>query len=225
MDNQQASDTQYEPIPFASKYLIDKSGNILSKRLKRHLKTCKASGYDRLWIEGDDGRRAQYLVHRLVAMTYLENPENKEQVNHKDGNKSNNHVDNLEWVSRKENMKHAFETGLNSNVGENNGKARLTENQVLEIYQLCLNGLGNTEIAEIFGINKNMVNLIRGKYSWSYLLKDLPDVVRHNRSPRLTEEQKSLAIELRNSGKTSKEVSEIMGITLFQAEGVTRQPR
>lgn len=70
-----------------------------------------AAGYPVVMVVKDGVQKLVY-VHRLVAEAFIENPENKPQVNHKDGNKSNNRIDNLEWATGKENMAHAVRTGL-----------------------------------------------------------------------------------------------------------------
>lgn len=63
-------------------------------------------GYCRVRLS-KEGKNIKYLIHRLVALAFIPNPENKPQVNHKDGNKSKNHKNNLEWATRSENMQHA----------------------------------------------------------------------------------------------------------------------
>lgn len=81
-----------------------KTGRILSPAID-------ARGYERVCLFKTN-RNKRYKVHRLVALTFIPNPNNKGQVNHKDGNKRNNCVDNLEWVTNQENMDHSRATGL-----------------------------------------------------------------------------------------------------------------
>ncbi|RDU21928.1 NUMOD4 domain-containing protein [Anaerosacchariphilus polymeriproducens] len=56
----------------------------------------------------DNGKQKNMLIHRLVALTFIDNQENKQEVNHKDGNKTNNHINNLEWNTSSENKQHAY---------------------------------------------------------------------------------------------------------------------
>ena len=77
------------------------------------------------------GNGKSYAVHRLVAEAFLPNPEGKKTVNHKDGNKSNNRLDNLEWNTHSENVLHAHDTGLNNCNGESHHNSKFTEEQVL----------------------------------------------------------------------------------------------
>lgn len=99
--------------PF-SRYLIGPNGEVFSKISNRLLKTqIKKSGYVSVCISDDNKQEKHVLVHRLVAKAYVPNPDDKPQVNHKDGNKQNNHYSNLEWVYPSENQKHAYKIGLN----------------------------------------------------------------------------------------------------------------
>ncbi|AIY85357.1 helix-turn-helix domain of resolvase family protein (plasmid) [Clostridium baratii str. Sullivan] len=91
------------------KYLIDEDGRIYSTITNKYLKT----SINRKGYEGIKLNKKSYRIHRLVAITYIENPNNLPQVNHKDGDKSNNNVSNLEWCTNGENQLHAFATGLN----------------------------------------------------------------------------------------------------------------
>lgn len=93
---------------FLKHYLINKDGTVYSKRTKRYIQThLSNSGYLRvtLW-NGNKGKH--FSVHRLVAEAFIPNPENKPHVNHINGDKTDNRVENLEWCTRSENMQHAY---------------------------------------------------------------------------------------------------------------------
>ena len=127
------------------------------------------TGYCMVNLTKDRQSKTRY-VHRLVAQAYLENPNNLPQVNHKDGNKDNNHYTNLEWCSALYNNIHALENGLREGQkGETNSQAKITESQATEIINLILEGLSNIEIADIFDLHDRYVSLIRGKKRWIYL--------------------------------------------------------
>lgn len=93
-------------------YYITKDGTVINKKNKRIVKQrIEINGYVRVGIYKNSIQKMMF-VHRLVAETYIPNPDNKPQVNHIDGDKQNNHVSNLEWCTASENFTHARETGL-----------------------------------------------------------------------------------------------------------------
>ena len=108
-------------------------------------------------------------IHRLVAEIFIPNPLNKEEVNHKDGNKLNNYMTNLEWVTKSENMQHAVKMGLfhtHDCKGKNNGRSKLSEDEVRNIRK----STGVSEkIAKEYGITGQQVRNIRRGVSWKHL--------------------------------------------------------
>lgn len=105
---------QWKPIEGTDgKYEVSNFGRVRTNGKRPGLLTLtkQKSGYRYAMIE-IDGKSCNRRVHRLVAQHFLPNPDNMKEVNHKDGNKDNNHVSNLEWCTRSYNVKHSFDTGL-----------------------------------------------------------------------------------------------------------------
>lgn len=102
------------------------------------------------------------VIHRLVAESFLSNDFNKEEVNHKNGNKTDNRLENLEWVTHSENLKHACETGLKSiPKGEKTYNAKLTNKEADEIRSLYRTGnWTHKKLSLHFGVSKSVVQKI-----------------------------------------------------------------
>ena len=122
---------------------ISNFGNV-KKNSKLHLPKTDSSGYLTLG--------SGVYVHRLVGLYFIDNPYNKEQINHLDGVKSSNHYSNLEWATRSENMKHAFVTGLQNIDGSKNPNSKLTSNKIQIIKDLRSKGNTLTQIANVIGV-------------------------------------------------------------------------
>ena len=120
----------------------------------------------------ENGKFSKTLkIHRMVAAAFVPNPENKPDVNHKDGNKQNNLPDNLEWVTESENVIHAFATGLHSGLkmrGEKNGHAKLSEADIPEIFRLRELGWTHQKIADHIGVCRAHIGLVLSKKTWTW---------------------------------------------------------
>lgn len=163
-------------VKFNQEYLVDRDGNIWSPYHGLHKLNPSPTkkGYYRIVLQTSEGRKT-FQVHRLVLMTFnpIDNMENLE-VNHIDGDKSNNKLNNLEWCSGSFNVRHSLETGLKTPArGEKVGGNKLTELQVLEICERLKNGCESlSQIAQDYGVSKHCIFDIKKKRSWEWLTKD-----------------------------------------------------
>ena len=128
-------------------------------------------GYLVYRLKCDNGKIKRYFAHRLVAIHFISNPENKPEVNHIDGNKENNCVNNLEWVTTRENINHAVENSLRGDFkGESNGYSKLTDGDVIKIKTMLLNNnLKQAEIAKIFNVSPSTISLIKRGKIWTHI--------------------------------------------------------
>ncbi|HEX8385807.1 MAG TPA: HNH endonuclease signature motif containing protein [Rubricoccaceae bacterium] len=127
------------------------------------------AGYRALTIE-EGGRRKTYYVHRLVAARFVPNPDGKPEVNHIDGQKTNNRADNLEWCTRAENIQHAWETGLstpNDHTGDRNPNRKLSEADVLAIR--ARPDERSAVLAAEFGVDVTSIQRVRSGRAWGHL--------------------------------------------------------
>lgn len=118
-----------------------------------------------------DGVKSLFYIHRLVAKCFIPNPENKPQVNHINGNKKDNHVTNLEWVTSSENRLHAHRIGLKNNRGEKHSRHVLTESQVLLIRKEFSDNpnLKKAHIARQYKVTKSTIRALLNRKSWKHI--------------------------------------------------------
>lgn len=129
----------------------------------------KREGYCYLNLYSERKARPMY-VHRLVALAFLPNPDDLPQVNHKDGDKANNAVTNLEWCSKSDNCQHAIDEGLYEQArGESSGSAKVTESDVIEMRRLWASGMLQKDIAARFGIGRKAVTKIVNRQRWKHV--------------------------------------------------------
>ena len=131
--------------------------------------TMRKDGYQHVILSKNTNKKS-FLVHRLTAIAFIPNPQNKPEINHKDFNKSNNCLNNLEWVSAKENMSHAV-TGGHSPRGERHRSAKLTEAQVkrIRLMKEIDPKITHHEVADMFNISARQIGNILSRSRWRHI--------------------------------------------------------
>lgn len=159
----------YREIPGTNgMYLVNRFGDIYSVGSRKTLKPkITKDGYCYTAIRRN-GKVAWVRYHRIVAEVFIPNPDGLETVNHKDGNKCNNSVDNLEWADRSAQMAHAYAHGLKKPMcGEDNAVAKLTKEQAEEIrrkYVRQSRTFGTVALAREYGVSDVVIgHIVRGE--------------------------------------------------------------
>lgn len=169
------------PIPNFSNYEASNLGRLRSLNYKRSgcVKVIKPSigkdGYLQTMLLNDNGKYQSWKVHKFVSLAFFGERTNKQEVNHKDGIKTNNSPNNLEYCSRSFNMLHAYANGLEKPMrGELNGNAKLSESQVLDIRRTAANSgryYGRKMLSEKYGISEAHVkDIVNNKSLWCDVL-------------------------------------------------------
>lgn len=158
-------------------YFVTDAGKIYTKKYERFLDTVfDRDGYEKVRLVSTDGKRHRYSVHRLVMENFcpVENMQSM-QINHIDGNTTNNCLNNLEWCSCVENIRHAINTGLRHNQsGEDNNGSKVTEKDILDMIDLYLNkNMSGVEISRLYGLSDDFFGTIKRKQNWAYLTKEI----------------------------------------------------
>ena len=150
-------------------YMISNQGRVFKEGSRKFLKPGKGSrGYltVNLW---KNGVGKSHTIHRLVALAFLSNVFGKRTINHIDGIKTNNFVENLEWNTHSENNKHAYDAGLKQK-GSKHGQAKLSENQVLEIRRLYATGdYSYRALGKMFGVDHSLIGRIILRKNWTHI--------------------------------------------------------
>jgi len=134
----------------------------------RELKPTINNGYAYVTLTNASGVHKIFAVHRLVASAFHPNPENKKEVNHINGFKSDNWATNLEWSTRSENQLHAVAMGLKPS-GAQSHRSKLTEDNVREIRKLLVVGEPQKALAATFGVSQTCISKIATGKKWKNL--------------------------------------------------------
>lgn len=154
----------------SSKYECSDDGHIRNRKSKHVLKefdSCK-DGYLRTQFDGKTR-----TVHRVIAEAFIPKEDGKQFVNHLDGNKKNNHANNLEWCTRSENIKHAYINNLiGPKIGEQNGRCKLTSEQAKQIRLIYKRGdpkFGAKALSKYYGVARQTICAVAYGQNWKNL--------------------------------------------------------
>lgn len=218
------NDEVFKPIPkelgFKESYIVGSCGTVINTETGKELAiTLDARGYPRVSLKyADKPGGRNFLLHRLIMLTHSPIPNASEMtVNHKDGFKTNDILDNFEWLTSGDNTRHAFLTGLTDNNGEKSGVATFTNEEIYKVCTLLSQGVPYKEIALSIG-REPSANIIRNlrsihdRQSWNSISKDFIFPEYPNLRNSMTEDQARMACQILSQGGSYKDILIAFGI-------------
>lgn len=203
---------------FKGYYQVSTFGRLSSLRNNIILKQRLRKGYlcAKLTV---DGVATHKNTHIYVAKTFIPNPENKTQINHKDCNKVNNHISNLEWATPIENMKHAYDNNLVPILfGENHYNSILKEEEIVYIFENKDN-LTMNELSKKFNVSTKYIFSIWNKNTWGRVTKNL---IPNNIYERGYSKEEIIYIFINPHNLLSWELAEIFECSLGNINAIQR---
>lgn len=195
-----------------SGYFVSNLGRIKGVIVKYLSPTLSKDGYLVTSLP-TDGKRSYYLVHRAVYETFYGDIPQGMVINHIDGDKQNNRMDNLECVTHSENMIHAYQNGLAKGLtGENNSMAKLSAEEFILVCEALMEGATNQEISELTGLHPRYVSLIRHKKRWSSLFPSWYKPSKSLGNTGLTLDRMTLIYQDALSEMKNKEIADKWGL-------------
>ena len=189
-----------------SQYTVDNLGRIYSKITEKYLKPfINPSGYYLVDLHHNKISHTMQ-VHRIVAIASIPNPDLLPTVNHKDGNKANNCVDNLEWMSVLDNVRHAWKTGLaKPRYGTDNPANKYTEEQIHAVCSYIeMDQLTNLEIAIKCNVNITLIRDIKFRGKWKQI-SSMYDLSNSRKTYRFLQYEPTI-YKMIKSGKANREI-------------------
>lgn len=212
-----------------TKYYVSRAGKVISKKVHIHeLKVFETNkGYQYVKTSTSKGKSRAEFIHRLVAKAFIPNPDNKPEVNHIDGNKHNNCVENLEWVTSKENKDHARNHHLiRPAKGEKSGMTNLTNNKVRAICEdMERNELTIKELSKKYNVTKDTLYSIRTRRAWTFISEDYYFPKKTKQKYKFSENTIRKMCKMFEQGYTSTQVSKKLGINKSTANDIYKHRR
>lgn len=222
-------DIEWRPIVIEgnqTKYEVSDSGLVIRRDHNILLQpTLDSDGYPQLTIFFD-GKGYCRKIHRLVAEAFIPKEEGRDQINHKDGNKCNNHVSNLEWCTLQENVEHAWKTGLSTVRNALTGAAHKYDPKT--IHEICKlleeNKLSYDEISSKLSVPKGLISEIRCGTRWKHISSqyNIPPIPEFGGTHSIfTEDQIRQVCELLSEDKLpQQEIANITGVSKSVVAGI-----